>query len=81
MPLIVRRRLSADAHAFEQPARRAAAADRDERRAGRRNDLQLQGLLLGTDNDDVMVLFYRDSDGSTVRLFDTVGDRRPTSAA
>lgn len=35
-------------------------------------DLQLQGLLLGDDTDDVMVLFYRDSDGVTVHLFDTV---------
>lgn len=36
------------------------------------NNLQLQGVLLGSDADDVIVLFYRESDGVTVRLFDTV---------
>ena len=35
-------------------------------------DLQLQGLLLGDDTDDVIVIFYRGSDGVTVRMFDTV---------
>ncbi len=35
-------------------------------------DLQLQGRLLGGDSDDVIVLFYRESDGATVHLFDTV---------
>ncbi len=35
-------------------------------------DLVLQGLLLGDDADDIIVLFYRDSDGATVRMFDTV---------
>lgn len=34
--------------------------------------LQLQGRLLGLDTDDVMVLFCREADGATVRLFDTV---------
>jgi hypothetical protein len=34
--------------------------------------LQLQGLLLGDDTDDVIVLFYRESDGVTVHRFDTV---------
>lgn len=34
--------------------------------------LQLQGLLLGSDTDDVIVLFYRESDGTTAHLFDTV---------
>ena len=38
--------------------------------------LHLQGLLLGNDTDDVVVLFYRASDGATVHLFDTVDDRR-----
>ncbi|PXX69517.1 Protein of unknown function [Pseudomonas sp. LAMO17WK12:I10] len=38
-------------------------------------NLELQGLLLGSASDDVMVLFYRESDGVTVHLFDT-----PTSA-
>lgn len=36
------------------------------------NDLQLQGVLLGSDTDDVIVLFYRESDGVTAHLFDTV---------
>lgn len=36
------------------------------------NDLHLQGLLLGTASDDVLVLLYREDDGATVRLFDTV---------
>lgn len=36
------------------------------------NDLHLQGLLLGTGNDDVLVLLYREGDGATVRLFDTL---------
>ena len=35
-------------------------------------DLQVQGILLGTDADDVIVLFCRESDGVTVRMFDTV---------
>lgn len=34
--------------------------------------LELQGLLLGGDTDDVVVSFYRESDGSTAHLFDTV---------
>lgn len=36
------------------------------------NNLHLQGLLLGTASDDVLVLLYREDDGATVRLFDTV---------
>jgi hypothetical protein len=36
------------------------------------DDLRLQGLLLGSDTDDVVVIFYRPSDGATVRMFDTV---------
>jgi Pvc16 N-terminal domain len=35
-------------------------------------DLQLQGFLLGDDTDDVIVLFFRESDGVTVHMFDTV---------
>ena len=35
-------------------------------------DLQLQGFLLGDDTDDVVVIFYRASDGTTVHMFDTV---------
>ena len=36
------------------------------------SDLQLQGALLGRDDDDVIVLFYRELDGVTLRMFDTV---------
>jgi len=35
-------------------------------------NLVLSGLLLGDNADDVMVLFYREADGVTVRMFDTV---------
>lgn len=35
-------------------------------------DLQLQGLLLGAADDDVIVLFLRPTDGATVHMFDTV---------
>jgi len=35
-------------------------------------DLRLQGRLLGSDSDDIIVLFYREADGVTVRRFDTV---------
>ena len=35
-------------------------------------NLVLTGLLLGDDNDDVMVSLYRPSDGVTVRTFDAV---------
>jgi hypothetical protein len=35
-------------------------------------NLQLQGLLLGDATDDVIVLFYRESDGVTTHMFDTV---------
>ena len=35
-------------------------------------NLQLQGLLLGDAEDDVVVLMYRESDGVTVRQFDVV---------
>ncbi|MGY4532009.1 hypothetical protein ACVW0Y_001125 [Pseudomonas sp. TE3786] len=34
-------------------------------------NLHLQGLLLGKQDDDVSVLFYRQDDGATVHLFDT----------
>ena len=39
-------------------------------------DLQLHGLLLGDDTDDVIVALLPRSDGATVRLFDAVDDRR-----
>lgn len=34
--------------------------------------LELQGVLLGSDTDDVIVLLCREADGSTAHLFDTV---------
>jgi hypothetical protein len=34
------------------------------------NDLRVTGVLLGTENDDIVVAFYQD--GRTVRLFDVV---------
>jgi hypothetical protein len=42
-------------------------------------DLHLQGTLLGTDSDDLMLLFLRESDGLTLHLFDeatTAADQR-----
>lgn len=33
-------------------------------------DLHLHGTLLGTDSDDLMVLFYREADGVTLHRFD-----------
>src|SRR5690606_2596519 len=36
------------------------------------DDLQLHGVLLGRDDDDVVVMFYRELDGVTVRMFDVV---------
>jgi hypothetical protein len=75
MPLIVRRRLSPTRTRSSNllAARLLPTLNSAALVAG---DLQLQGLLLGADSDDVMVLFYRESDGLTVQMFDTV-----TSAA
>jgi hypothetical protein len=71
MPLIVRRRLSPTRTRSSNlllarllPTLTGAALV-----AG---NLQLQGLLLGNDSDDVVVLFYRESDGTTARMFDAV---------
>lgn len=71
MPLIVRRRLSPTRTRSSNllAARLLPTLDSAAIVGG---DLQLNGLLLGADDDDVMVLFYRDTDGVTVQLFDTV---------
>lgn len=71
MPLIVRRRLSPTRTRSSNllAARLLPTLNSAALVAG---DLELQGLLLGNDSDDVMVLFYRESDGVTVHLFDTV---------
>jgi hypothetical protein len=71
MPLIVRRRLSATrTRSSNLLAARLLPTLGSAVLVG--NDLQLQGRLLGNDSDDVMVLFYRENDGTTVHLFDTV---------
>lgn len=71
IPLVVRRRLSPSrTRTSNLLAARLLPTLTSAALVG--GDLQLQGLLLGDDNDDVMVLFYRDSDGATVHLFDTV---------
>ena len=71
MPLIVRRRLSPTRTRSSNllAARLLPTLNSAALVAG---DLLLQGLLLGADSDDVMVLFYRESDGLTVQMFDTV---------
>jgi hypothetical protein len=71
MPLVVRRRLSPTRTRSSNllAARLLPTLNSAALVAG---DLQLQGLLLGGDSDDVIVLFYRESDGVTVHLFDTV---------
>jgi hypothetical protein len=70
LPLIVRRRLGNDRFRSSNllaatllPTLTSATL------AG--GDLQLHGLLLGKNDDDVTVLFYRQNDGTTVHLFDT----------
>jgi hypothetical protein len=75
MPLVVRRRLSpARTRSSNLLAARLLPTVTGAALVG--GDLQLQGFLLGGDTDDVLVIFYRPSDGATVHLFDTV-----TSAA
>ena len=71
MPLIVRRRLSPTRTRSSNllAARLLPTLNSAALVAG---DLLLQGLLLGAESDDVMVLFYRESDGLTVQMFDTV---------
>jgi len=71
MPLVVRRRLSPTRTRSSNllAARLLPTVTGASIAAG---NLQLQGLLLGTDADDVVVIFYRPSDGATAHLFDTV---------
>jgi hypothetical protein len=71
LPLVVRRRLSPTRTRSSNllAARLLPTVTGASMVAG---NLQLQGLLLGTDADDVVVIFYRPSDGTTVHLFDTV---------
>ena len=71
MPLVVRRRLSPTRTRTSNllAARLRPTVTGAALVAG---TLQIQGLLLGNDTDDVMVLFYRGSDGATVHRFDTV---------
>lgn len=71
LPLLVRRRLSPTRTRASNllAARLLPTLDSAAFVAG---DLQLQGRLLGTDGDDILVLFYREADGTTVHRFDTV---------
>ena len=71
MPLVVRRRLSPTRTRSSNllAARLLPTLNSAALVAG---DLELQGLLLGNDTDDVIVQFYRESDGVTAHLFDTV---------
>jgi hypothetical protein len=71
MPLVVRRRLSpARTRSSNLLAVRLLPTVTGATLVG--GDVQLQGLLLGSDTDDVIVVFYRPVDGATVRMFDTV---------
>ena len=70
MPLIVRRRLSPTrTRSSNLLAARLLPSLTSAAIVG--GDLQLQGVLLGDDTDDVVVIFYRPSDGATVHLFET----------
>ena len=55
----------ADDHRYVRDAERQAGI-------GRACDRFRLATLLGTDTDDIVVAFYRDTDGMTVHLFDTV---------
>jgi hypothetical protein len=71
MPLVVRRRLSPTrTRSSNLVAARLLPTLTGAAMVG--GVLQLQGFLLGDDTDDVIVIFYRPSDGATVHLFDTV---------
>ena len=78
MPLVVRRRLSPTRTRSSNllAARLLPTLDSAALVGG---DLHLQGTLLGTDSDDLMLLFLRESDGLTLHLFDeatTAADQR-----
>ncbi|MCY1431397.1 hypothetical protein D9M71_473640 [compost metagenome] len=69
MPLVVRRRLSPTrTRSSNLLAARLLPTLGSAALVG--GDLHLQGTLLGTDSDDLMVLFYREADGVTLHLFD-----------
>jgi hypothetical protein len=71
MPLVVRRRLSPTrTRSSNLLAVRLLPTLTGATLVG--SDLQLQGVLLGDDTDDVIVVFYRPLDGATVRMFDAV---------
>ena len=71
IPLVVRRRLSPTrTRSSNLLAARLLPTLNDAAIAA--GDLTLSGLLLGDDADDVVVSFYREADGVTVRMFDTV---------
>lgn len=71
MPLVVRRRLSPTrTRSSNLLAVRLLPTLTGATLVG--SDLQLQGVLLGNDTDDVIVVFYRPLDGATVRMLDTV---------
>ena len=82
-PLIVRRRLSPTrTRGSNLLAARLLPTVTSAALVG--DNLQLQGVLLGSETDDVVVIFYRPSDGATVRLFDTVttaSDQRTLTVA
>jgi Pvc16 N-terminal domain len=70
MPLVVRRRLSPTrTRSSNLLAVRLLPTLTGATLVG--GDLQLQGVLLGNDTDDVIVVLYRPLDGATVRMFDT----------
>jgi hypothetical protein len=71
LPLVVRRRLSATrTRSSNLLAVRLLPTLTSAALAG--NDLVMTGVLLGVDDDDVMVALYREADGVTVRAFDVV---------
>lgn len=83
MPLVVRRRLSPTrTRSSNLLAARLVPTVTSAALVG--NDLELQGVLLGVDTDDIVVLFYRELDGVTVHVFDTVitaGDQQTLTIA
>jgi hypothetical protein len=71
MPLVARRRLSPTRTRASNmlAARLLPTVTSAALVAG---NLQLQGLLLGDDTDDIVVIFCRASDGAAVHMFDSV---------
>jgi len=71
MPLVVRRRLS-PTHTRSSNLLAARLLPTVTGASIVAGNLQVQGHLLGNATDDIIVLFYRATDGVTVRMFDTV---------